>query len=168
MRGSERIARQSAGELATPALDACIERATSALVSQQRRDGHWVFELEADATIPAEYVLLKHYLGEPDPALEAKVAVYLRRVREPHGGWPLVHRGPFNLIASVKAYFALKVIGDSPEALNMREARQAILDHGRAGKTNVFTRILLALYGIVSWRAVPVIPVEVMHLPRWF
>ncbi|HXV01790.1 MAG TPA: squalene--hopene cyclase, partial [Caulobacteraceae bacterium] len=29
-------------------------------------------------------------------------------------------------------------------------------------------RILLALFGIISWRAVPEMPVEIMHLPRWF
>ncbi len=33
---------------------------------------------------------------------------------------------------------------------------------------NVFTRCLLALYGIVPWRAVPVMPVEIMLLPKWF
>ena len=46
-------------------LDRHIAAATRALLDCQRPDGHWVFELEADATIPAEYVLLRHYLGEP-------------------------------------------------------------------------------------------------------
>ena len=51
-------------------LEQQIQKATQALLAQQRPDGHWVFELEADATIPAEYVLLRHYLGEPvDAAL---------------------------------------------------------------------------------------------------
>ena len=64
------------------ALDQSIEAATRALLALQQRDGHWVFELEADATIPAEYVLLRHYLAEPvDAALGAKIAVYLRRVQ---------------------------------------------------------------------------------------
>jgi squalene-hopene/tetraprenyl-beta-curcumene cyclase len=112
---------------ATPAraplsgLDGAITAATDALLAQQRPDGHWVFELEADATIPAEYVLLKHYLGEPaDPALEAKIAVYLRRIQGEHGGWPLFHAGDFDMSASVKAYFALKMIGDAPDAPHMR------------------------------------------------
>ena len=42
-------------------LDAAIARAVDSLLSLQHADGHWVFELEADATIPAEYVLLQHY-----------------------------------------------------------------------------------------------------------
>src|SRR5690606_31075323 len=48
-------------------LGAAVERGTTALLAEQRPDGHWAFELEADATIPAEYVLLRHFLGEPDP-----------------------------------------------------------------------------------------------------
>jgi squalene-hopene/tetraprenyl-beta-curcumene cyclase len=32
----------------------------------------------------------------------------------------------------------------------------------------VFTRALLSLYGILSWRSVPSMPVEIMLLPRWF
>ena len=79
------------------------------MLACQREDGHWVFELEADATIPAEYILLKHYLGEPaDPAQEAKFAAYLRARQAGHGGWPLFQDGAFDMSATVKAYFALK------------------------------------------------------------
>ncbi len=153
-----------------PALEARIRRGVKALLDQQRPDGHWVFELEADATIPSEYVLLRHYLGEPaDAALEAKIAAYLRRRQSAqHGGWALFQDGDFNMSASVKAYFALKMIGDSPEAEHMRRARASILARGGAAQCNVFARYLLALYGVVSWRAVPVMPVEIMLLPRWF
>jgi squalene-hopene/tetraprenyl-beta-curcumene cyclase len=67
-----------------------IRAATDAVLSQQRPDGHWVYELEADATIPAEYVLLVHYLAEqPNLELEQKIGVYLRRIQGAHGGWPL-------------------------------------------------------------------------------
>src|SRR5438132_4860681 len=150
------------------ALDQSIEAATRALLALQQRDGHWVFELEADATIPAEYVLLRHYLDEPvDTVLEAKIAAYLRRIQGDHGGWPLFHEGAFDMSASVKAYFALKMIGDSTEADHMKRAREAILARGGAARANVFTRILLALYGCISWRAVPAMPVEVMLLPKW-
>ena len=151
-----------------PALDRAIEGASSALLRLQNPDGHWVFELEADATIPAEYVLLEHYLDRIDPALEARIGVYLRRIQGTHGGWPLFHDGAFNISASVKAYFALKAIGDAPDAPHMVRARAAILAAGGAERTNVFTRIQLALFGAVPWRATPTMPVEIMHLPRWF
>ena len=159
-------------KFAPPALEEVeksVRAATDALLARQRPDGHWVFELEADATIPAEYVLLRHYLGEPvDEALEAKIANYLRRGQAGHGGWPLFHDGDFNMSASVKAYFALKMIGDDVDSAHMRLARETILAHGGAAQSNVFTRSLLALYGQVPWSAVPVMPVEIMLLPKWF
>ena len=140
----------------------------AALARRQHADGHWLFELEADATIPAEYVLLEHFLDRIEPVLEAKIGVYLRSIQGAHGGWPLFHDGAFDLSASVKAYFALKAIGDDPDAPHMARARQAILAAGGAERTNVFTRAQLALFGQVPWRAVPVMPLEIMHLPLWF
>ena len=73
------------GEFAAPSLqdvEAAIRAATDAVLRDQKPDGHWVYELEADATIPAEYVLLVHYLGEtPNLELERKIGVYLRRIQ---------------------------------------------------------------------------------------
>src|SRR2546423_119193 len=150
-------------------LDRSIATATEGILSLERVDGHWVFELEADATIPSEYILLVHYLGEtPNLELERKIGAYLRRIRGAHGGWPLYHGGAFDLSATVKAYFALKMIGDSPDAAHMVEARTAILARGGASRANVFTRYLLALFGELAWRAAPSIPVELILLPRWF
>ena len=149
-------------------LEKSIASATQGLLSYRQPDGHWVFELEADATIPAEYILFRHYLGEPvDAPLEAKIAVYLRRIQGAHGGWPLVHDGAFDMSASVKAYFALKVIGDSVDAPHMVRARDAILSRGGAINSNVFTRFLLTMFGVTTWRSVPVLPVEIMLLPMW-
>src|SRR5690242_20256964 len=150
------------------ALEKSISSATEALLGYRQSDGHFVFELEADSTIPSEYVLLRHYLAEPvDSELEAKIANYLRRTQGAHGGWPLVQDGPFDMSASVKSYFALKMIGDSVDAPHMVRAREAIRSRGGAARVNVFTRFLLAFYGVLSWRAVPVLPIEIMLLPMW-
>src|SRR5258706_2791771 len=150
-------------------VDHSVEAASRALMALKHPDGHWVFELEADATIPAEYVLLRHYLAEPiDAALEANIAVYLRRIQGDHGGWPLFEDGAFDMSASVKAYFALKMIGDSVDAPHMVRAREAIRARGGASRSNVFTRMMLALFDFIPWRAVPVMPVEIMLLPKWF
>ena len=149
-------------------IDAAVGRGAMSLAGRQRGDGHWVFALEADATIPAEFVLLGHYLDRVDVGLERKIGVYLRRIQGAHGGWPLFYAGAFNLSASVKAYFALKMIGDAVDAPHMARARAAILAAGGAARSNVFTRVQLALFGDIPWRGVPVMPVEIMHLPRWF
>lgn len=153
---------------ATPGLNDVIDEVSSALERAQNTDGHWCYELEADATIPAEFVLLGHFLDEIDQPLDEKIAVYLRRGQEAHGGWSLYQDGDFDMSASVKVYYALKLIGDDPDAPHMVKARKAILAHGGAARCNVFTRITLALFNQVPWRAVPVMPVEIMLLPRWF
>ncbi|SAK90195.1 squalene--hopene cyclase [Caballeronia ptereochthonis] len=156
-------------QVSAAALDTAVNLATDALLAAQHPEGYWLYELEADATIPAEYVLLVHYLGETaDEKLEAKIGRYLRRIQREDGGWPLFTGGAMDVSATVKAYFALKMIGDSPDAEHMQRARRAILAAGGAEKVNVFTRILLALFGVVSWRAVPMMPVEIMRLPMWF
>ena len=149
-------------------LDRAIDASSRALLAMQRADGHWAFELEADATIPAEYILLGHFLDEIDDGVQAALAEHLRKIQGKHGGWPLFFDGGFDLSASVKSYFALKAAGDSPDAPHMAAARAAILAHGGAAHANVFTRIQLALFGALSWRAVPVMPVEITLLPRWF
>ncbi|QJU57515.1 squalene--hopene cyclase [Sphingomonas sp. AP4-R1] len=165
MHGS--LLSSSADRLA--ASDEAVSEAVAALAAAQRDDGHWVFELEADATIPAEYVLLRHYLAEPeDLELEARIGRYLRRIQSAeHDGWPLYHGGAFDISATIKAYFALKMIGDDPAAPHMERARKAVLAAGGAEACNVFTRIQLALFGCGSWDAVPTMPPELIFAPRW-
>ena len=149
-------------------LDRAVVDARDALLARQSEQGSWLFELEADCTIPAEYIMMMHFLDEIDASLQTKMGRYLRSTQADHGGWPLYHGGDFNISASVKAYYALKLAGDSPESPHMARARAAILERGGAARANVFTRIALALFGQLPWRGVPYIPVEIMLLPRWF
>lgn len=149
-------------------LDTAIRHATAALKSEQDDAGYWCFEFEADCTIPAEYVLMLHFMGRPERALEHKLAVYLKEHQREDGGWPLFPGGAPDLSCSVKSYFALKLAGEAIDTDHMRRAREFILGEGGAAQANVFTRITLALFGEVPWRAVPFIPVEIMLLPKWF
>ena len=149
-------------------LDRAIVDARDALLARQDSQGYWLFELEADCTIPAEYIMMMHFLDEIDAPLQAKLCRYLRSAQAEHGGWPLFHGGDFNISCTVKAYYALKLAGDSPDAQHMVRARAAILQRGGAAAVNVFTRITLALFEQLPWRGVPYIPVEIMLLPRWF
>jgi squalene-hopene/tetraprenyl-beta-curcumene cyclase len=149
-------------------LNRSIDAARDELLNRQTEQGYWLFELEADCTIPAEYIMMMHYLDEIDSSLEAKIAVYLRANQAEHGGWPLYYGGELNISCTVKAYYALKLAGDSPDEPHMVRARKAILERGGAARANVFTRIALAQFGQIPWRAVPYIPVEIMLMPRWF
>ena len=149
-------------------LDRGIEAARDAMIGRQSAAGYWLFELEADCTIPAEYIMMMHFLDEIDGVLEAKIAAYLRAHQTSNGGWPLYHGGDFNMSCTVKSYYALKLAGDSVDAPHMVRARAAILERGGAARANVFTRIALALFGQLPWRGVPYIPVEIMLLPKWF
>src|ERR1700757_451616 len=119
-------------------------RASESVVGLQHRDGHWVFELEADVTIPSEFILLQHYFGHIDAMLQARIAGYIRAKQSGDGGWPLFFGGALDVSASVKAYFALKAAGDPVDAPHMKRARAAILAGGGARRCNVFTRITLA------------------------
>lgn len=153
---------------AVEGVDAAVAKARCALLALQHDDGHWRFEFEADCTIPAEYILLMHYMDEIDAQLEEKIAVYLREHQMKDGGWPLYYGGKMDISCSVKAYYGLKLAGDDPDAPHMMKARRAILERGGAVNANVFTHITLALFGQIPWRGVPFIPVEIMLLPRWF
>jgi squalene-hopene/tetraprenyl-beta-curcumene cyclase len=152
---------------APAALDQAIAEARSALLQQQNADGCFQFELEADCTVPAEYILMMHCTGEVDTALQDKLARFIRRQRTEDQGWPLFPGGEFNLSCSVKCYYALKLAGDDPEAEHMAQTRQLILSAGGAARANVFTRLTLALFAQLPWRGVPFIPVELILLPRW-
>ena len=108
--------------------------------------------------------MMMHFLDEIDVGLQQKLAVYLRRHQAEDGGWPLFLGGQLDLSCTVKVYYALKLAGDDIAAPHMARARAAILARGGAARANVFTRIALALFGQLPWRAVPYIPVEIMLL----
>ncbi len=163
------FADSRASRCEAPVLDSAIARARAALLARQRSDGHWCFELESDCTITAEYILMMHFTGEVDEALQEEMACYLRstQVLDGHGGWSQYVGGEMDLSCTVKAYYALKIAGDAQDAPHLRRAREAVLAMGGAARANVFTRILLAMFEQVPWRATPYLPVEIMLLPRW-
>jgi squalene-hopene/tetraprenyl-beta-curcumene cyclase len=149
-------------------LNRAIEKAQDQLLSLQNDNGYWVFELEADCTIPSEYILMMNYLGEIDEAVQSKIANYLRSRQSQDGSYPLFTGGFADISCSTKVYYALKLAGDSIEAEHMVRLRNYILSKGGAAKANVFTRIMLATFEQLPWRGVPYIPVEIMLFPSWF
>lgn len=151
-----------------PRLNLAIDQALNGLLGLQHDQGYWHFELEADCTIPAEYIIMMHYMDEIDEVLQARICNYLRARQKKDGSYPLYTGGAGDISGSTKVYFALKLAGDNPEQAHMQKAREYILSVGGAAISNVFTRIMLATFEQIPWRGVPYSPVEIMLLPRWF
>jgi len=155
-------------EISPDSLETAVGKSAEALREKQHESGYWSFDFEADCTITAEYILMMHYIGTVDLSLEERMARYLRKHQESDGSWPLYQGGGGDLSCTVKAYYALKLAGDDPGSEPMKRARQYILACGGAERSNVFTHYALAMFGQVSWKAVPFLPVEIMLFPKWF
>ncbi len=149
-------------------LEKSIERSANQLLSIQAEQGYWQGELEADTTLESDYIYYLHVLGKADPERIAKLANYVRRRQLPDGGWNIYPGGPSELNATCKAYFALKLAGDSTNTPHMTQARETTHRLGGLEHTNSYVRFYLALVGAVGWELVPSIPPELMLLPNWF
>ena len=148
-------------------LEEPIFRAQERLLNLQHPEGYWLGELEADSTLTSEYIMLRHFLGRVDQERERKAANYLRAKQLADGGWDLFPGSESDISATVKAYFALKLMGHAPDEPFMRRARENILARGGVTKANIFSKVALALFGQYDWRGVPTMPVEIMLLPGW-
>jgi squalene-hopene/tetraprenyl-beta-curcumene cyclase len=149
-------------------LENALTRARDALLRLQNEKGYWVGELQGDSILESEYILLKFIVEQEADNDLVKITNYLRNLQNPDGGWSLFPGGPADLSGTVKAYFALKLMGDSPEAEHMTKARKLILSLGGAEKCNSFTKFYFACLGQISFDACPSIPLEIVFLPKWF
>ena len=145
-----------------------LERARDHALGLQHAEGWWQGELETNVTMDAEDLLLREFLGLHDDAVIAAAARWIRSQQRNDGTWANFYDGPGDLSTTVEAYLALRLAGDSPDALHMKQASSWILEHGGVEATRVFTRIWLALSGLWSWDDLPVIPPELIYLPAWF
>jgi squalene-hopene/tetraprenyl-beta-curcumene cyclase len=170
----QREPSQSAGTAVAPThitqtgVDQALQKGVSWLLSAQAEEGCWWGELEADTTLESDYILYEHILGNGAPAKLAKLANFIRRKQLADGGWNLYPGGPAEVNATVKAYFALKLVGDSPHSPHLERARRKVRELGGLECTNSYTRFYLAMVGAVEWDLVPAIPPELMLLPKWF
>ncbi len=134
----------------------------------KKKDGSYVYELEADSTIPSEYIMLMHFLGDIDTKIEKKMVKYLINIQNKEGGWPLFFEGETDISATVKSYYALKLAGLNENSPILRKAKECIHQLGGANNVNVFTKISLALFGQISWKKIPFMPLEIILFPKWF
>ena len=149
-------------------LEGAITGAQDWLLEQQASDGHWCAELEGDTILESEYLIYLHFIDKFDPVVIRKTANYIRSKALHEGGWSIYPGGQMELSASVKAYLALKMAGDPPNASHMVKSREAILAAGGVTRCNTFTKIYLAMIGLYPWDGCPAIPPEMILLPKWF
>ncbi len=149
-------------------LQQAIARATRHLLSLQKAPGYWIAELEADTTLESDYIFYLYLLGKAEPRRIAMLANTIRREQLPDGGWAIYFGGPSEVNATVKAYVALQLAGDSPGAPHMAAACHRAIELGGLERTNSYTRFYLALCGKIRWDLVPAMPPELILLPRWF
>ena len=149
-------------------LSQAIRRSQAYLLSQQNAEGYWVGELEANTTLTSQYILFRHLIGHVDEERQRKCVRYLLSQQAADGGWCLYYGAPSDLSATVEAYFALRVAGMSTDHPAMQRARALIVARGGLTQAHVFTKIYLALFDQYDWRGVPVIPPEIILLPRGF
>ncbi len=145
---------------------AAADAAEEFLFRIQRAD-HWAAELESNATITAEYVLLYHALGLDLAPRREPIARYLFSRQREDGSWGIAFGVPGDVSTTVESYLALRLLGLEREDERMLRAEQFILGAGGIAKVRVFTRINLALFGLFPWDAVPTVPPEIVLLPSW-
>ncbi len=145
-------------------LDSAIDRQLDRMWKLREGD-YWNAELDSNAGLGAQYLLMRHWLGNVDDDKQRKYANYTRDWQTDEGFWTIHEGGPGHLSYTVTCYFALKVAGDDPEAEHMRKARDWILANGGAMKVGGETRFLLAMFGQYSWEGVPPIPPWLVLLP---
>jgi squalene-hopene/tetraprenyl-beta-curcumene cyclase len=144
-----------------------IGRSVDWFLSQQSREGYWWGELEADTTLESDYILYLYVLGEPESPKIPKLAKYIRDRQLPEGGWNIFQAGPSELNATVKAWVALRLAGDSATSPHLERAKKKIHELGGLEATNSYVRFYLAMVGAIDWGHVPAIPPELMLLPEW-
>ena len=144
-----------------------LDAGRDALLRMQDSEGWWKGELETNVTIDAEDLLLRQFLGIRTETQTAGTATWVRSRQRDDGTWANYWGGPPDLSTTVEAYLALRLAGDRTEAQHMRRAAAFVREEGGLGATRVFTRVWLALCGLWEWDELPVIPPEIMFLPRF-
>ncbi len=145
-----------------------ISRTRAWLLDRQAADGHWRAPLEGDTILESEFILLLAWAGRLDDARIRGAADRILREQLPAGGWAIHPDGPVDISASVKAYFALKLVGHAEHEPDLVRARLAIAAAGGPWAVNSFTRFYLALLGQMPYSACPAVPPEAVLLPTWF
>ena len=152
---------------AKEAVDRAIRLSQDYFRQSQTKEGYWCGELESNATMEAEYLMLSLFLGRVDRERWRKLANYILSKQRDDGSWGQYYQAPGDLSTSVECYFALKLVGYPADSEPLQMARRFILSRGGVPGVRVFTKIWLALFGQWDWRGTPNMPSEMIFLPQW-
>lgn len=149
-------------------LEAAIGRSCDFLLSHQKPEGHWCFELMVDATLVADMVAYHHWNGKVDKKWQRKAVNHMFSMQLEDGGWNIYLNGPAEINATVKCYLALKLAGVPTTDPRMLKAREMAHNLGGPARMNTFSKLYLALIGLYPWKHLPTIPVETILLGKFF
>ena len=149
-------------------VEQAIDASRELLFSQQEPEGYWCGELEADSTLESDYIMVHTLLGTGDEGRMRRAITEILNHQQADGGWNTYTGGPSNLSASVKAYFALKLMGWSANDAPLVKASEWILANGGATEVNTYTKLYLCFFGQYDYNSVPAIPPEIVLFPKWF
>jgi squalene-hopene/tetraprenyl-beta-curcumene cyclase len=144
-----------------------LRKSQQHLLGLQKPEGYWVGELIVDSTLVSDVVAFMHWMGEVDFNKQSGCVKHLLDRQMPDGGWNTYYKGPSELNATLKAYFALKLAGFLPDDPRMIKAHATIVRLGGIPKANTYTKLFLALFGQYPWKHLPIIPSEIILLPTW-
>jgi len=150
-----------------------IQRAAEHLLSLQHDDGYWCALLTADTTLESDYILLQLWMYAPvngvwNPPNRGQIDRAAQRILSKQlsdGGFNIYVKGPSEISASVKAYFALKIAGVPVDDDRMVRLRDRILELGGIQSANSYTKVNLSLFDLYPREGTPSIPPEIMLLP---
>lgn len=145
-----------------------LQRGIQYAFDLQHQEGYWVAPLDSNSTMEAEYLLLMYFLGIKDPQKQQLLMNHILSQQQDDGSWALYFQGPGDLSTTVECYFALLIGGLEKADPRLQRAKMFILQSGGLSNVRMFTRIWLALFGQWSWKTIPIIPPELILLPKWF
>lgn len=158
----------AAGNDLMVAAERATARSVEYLLGQQDAQGWWKGDLATNVTMDAEDLLLRQFLGVQDAHTTKASALFIRGEQRADGTWATFHEGPGELSATIEAYVALRLAGDTPDEPHMARASAWVRERGGIAASRVFTRVWLALFGWWKWDDLPELPPELIFFPKWF
>ncbi len=131
-------------------------------------DGHWAGDYGGPMFLMPGLISVIFLTKIPFPEYKIKAMVaYLRNHQQADGGWGTHIECASTMFGTILSYIALRLLGESPHADYMKEARSFIDAHGGALYAPSWAKFWMAVIGVYDWKGINSIPAEMWYLPRW-